>query len=471
MASLIIILSGCSSDAKDAAKEATLTPKEATQIAKEAYIYGFPLVLNYKTMYDYAVDTKSPEYKGDFNELGCVARVYTPEDRAVITPNSDTPYCMTWVDLRAEPVVFTIPEIEEERFYEVQLIDLYTHNFAYISTVATGNVPGTYLLTGPDWKGDVPKGITEVVPSETQLVFSIHRTQLFNPSDIDSLKEIQEAYHVEPLSAFLGKSVPPAAAAIHFPKWEAGAEFNAQSFAYLDFMLTLVKTPEEEQALMKRFAKIGLNGSGQFDIKKFSPEIQQALEEGVKEGLEAMKAFKDTASKDPLVSAKIFGTRAFLNESAKENYNLDDLFILRAVAAQSGIYGNSGDEAIYPTYFVDAEDAPLDASKNNYTMTFNKGEFPPVTAFWSLTMYDGKTQLLIDNPLKRYLLNSPMMDQFVLNKDGSLTLYVQKESPGKDLESNWLPAPDGPFYATLRLYGPKAEALEGKWVPPGLVKE
>lgn len=471
LASLIIILSGYSSDAKDAAKEATLTPKEATQIAKEAYVYGFPLVLNYKTMYDYAIDKKSPEYKGDFNELGCVARVYTPEDRAIISPNSDTPYCMAWVDMRAEPVVFTIPEIEKERFYEVQLIDLYTHKFAYISTVATGNVPGKYLLTGPDWKGEVPKGITKVIPSETQFLFSIHRTQLFNPSDIDDLKKIQEAYHVEPLSAFLGTKAPPAAAAIDFPKWEAGAEFNAQLFAYLDFMLTLVKTPEEEQALMKRFAKIGLDGNGKFDIKKFSPEIQKALEEGAKEGLAAIKAFGAKASKDPLVSAKVFGTRAFLNKSAKDNYNFDGLFMLRAAGAQRGIYGNSGAEAIYPTYLVDAEDTPLDASKNNYTMTFKKGEFPPVSAFWSLTMYDGKTQLLIDNPLNRYLLNSPMMEQFALNEDGSLTLYVQKESPGKELESNWLPAPDGPFYAVLRLYGPKKEALEGKWVSPPLVKE
>ncbi len=235
-------------------------------------------------------------------------------------------------------------------------------------------------------------------------------------------------------------------------------------------MLTLVKTPDEEQALMKRFTKIGLDGKGNFDIKKLSPEIQKALEEGAKEGLEAIKEFGAKASKDPLASAKVFGTRAFLNKSAKDNYKLDDLFMIRAVGAQLGIYGNSGEEAIYPTYLADAEGTPLDASKNNYTMTFKKEAFPPVTAFWSLTMYDGKTQLLIDNPLNRYLLNSPMMDQFVLNKDGSLTFYVQKESPGKDLESNWLPAPDGPFNAVLRLYGPKTEALEGKWTAPALVK-
>jgi len=451
------------------ATEAKLTAKEAKQIAKEAYVYGFPLVLNYKTMYSYAVDKKSPEYKGDFNTISSEARVFTPEDRAIITPNSDTPYSMTWVDLRAEPVVFTIPEIDKERFYEVQLIDLYTHNFAYISTVAKGNVPGNYLITGPGWSGEVPKGITEVIPCETQFFFSIHRTQLFNPDDIKTVKKIQDGYLVEPLSAFTGTKAPSAPAAIDFPKWKDGDEFNAQAFKYLDFMLTLVQTPPEEQALMERFAKIGLDGTGNFDIKKFSPEIQKALEEGAKEGLTAIKEFGAKASKDPLASAKVFGTRAFLNKSAKDNYKLDDLFMPRAVGAQMGIYGNSGAEAIYPTYLADAEGTPLDASKNNYTMTFKKGEFPPVTAFWSLTMYDGKTQLLIDNPLNRYLLNSPMMDQFVLSKDGSLTLYMQKESPGKELESNWLPAPDGPFYAVLRLYGPKSEALEGKWVAPKLV--
>jgi hypothetical protein len=420
-------------------------------------------------MHNYVIDKKSPEYKGDFNYLACVARVYTPEDKTIVTPNSDTPYCMSWVDMRAEPVVFTIPEIEKERFYQVQLIDLYTHNPAYISTIATGNVPGKYLLAGPDYNGELPKGITKVIPFETQLLFSIHRTQLFNSSDIDNVKKIQDAYRIEPLSTYLGAKAPSAAAAIDFPEWKEGAQFNAQLFNYLDFMLTLVETPQEEQALMERFAKIGL-GADKFDIKKFSPEIQKAIEEGVKDGLSAIKEFAKTNTSDPLFSAKTFGTRAFLNKSAKENYNIDELFILRAVAADLGLYGNSGDEAIYPTYFVDAQGSPLDASQNKYTLTFKKGEFPPVTAFWSFTMYDGKTQLLIDNPLNRYLLNSPMMDDFVMNEDGSLTIYVQKESPGKDLEANWLPAPNGPFYAVMRLYGPEKEALEGKWVNPPMIK-
>ena len=452
------------------ATEPKLSAKEAKAIAKEAYIYGLPMVLNYKTMYMYAVDKNSPEYKGEFNHLACMARVYTPEDKAIVTPNSDTPYCMVWGDMRVEPLVLTIPEIEKDRFYEVQLIDLFTHNFAYVSTVVTGNVPGKYLITGPDWKGKTPKGIKEVISSETQFLFSIFRTQLFNPDDLKNVKALQDAYRLEPLSAYLGIKAPAQATAIDFPQWKEGEQFTVGALKYLDFMLGLVKTPQEEQELMKRFAKLNLGTTDNFDINTFSPEIQKAIEEGIKEGFSEIEAYLTKYGADPLGSAKVYGTRAFLNKSAKENFELDTLFILRAAAAHMGIYGNSADEAIYPTYVLDTQGMPFDASKNNYRLTFQKGELPPVKSFWSLTMYDAKTQLLIDNPLNRYLLNSPMMDQFVFAEDGSLTLYIQKDSPGKKLESNWLPAPSGPFYAVMRLYGPKKKALEGKWVSPPLVK-
>ncbi len=460
---LVLAVSSCSS-------EPSLSSKEAKTIAKEAYVYGLPMVLNYKTMHNYVVDKNSPEYKGELNHLACMARVYTPEDKAIVTPNSDTPYCMAWGDLRAEPLVLTIPEIEKARFYEVQLIDLFTHNFAYVSTVATGNVPGKYLISGSAWEGEIPEEINGVIPCETDLLFTIIRTQLFNPDDLDNVEAIQNGYHLEPLSSYLGVKSPAAAPALDYPKWNEGEQFTAAAFNYLDFMLNLVDAPQEEQALMKRFAKIGLGTDSDFDFNAFSPEIQKAIEEGVQEGFAEVEAFLAKASTDPLSSAKIFGTREFLNKSSKENYKSDDLFILRAAAAHQGLYGNSGDEAIYPTYLVDAQGAPFDASKNNYTLTFKKGELPPVTAFWSLTMYDGKTQLLIENPLNRYLLNSPMMDQLVVAEDGSLTIYIQKESPGKEQEPNWLPAPDGPFYAVLRLYGPEQEALQGKWMSPPLVK-
>ena len=450
-----------------------LTPEEAKAIAKEAYIYGFPMVVNYKTMYMYAVDKNSPEYKGAFNNLACMARVYTPADKAIVTPNSDTPYCMAFGDVRTEPLVLTIPKIEKERFYEVQLVDLFTHNFAYVSTVATGNVPGNYLITGPDWKGEIPDGIKEVIPCETQILFAVIRTQLFNPDDLKNVKAIQAGYRFEPFSAFLGIEPPAPLPAIEFPEWKEGEQFNTGAFNYIDFMLSLVKTPPEEKELMKRFAKIGLGTDDKFDINKFSPEVQEAMAEGVKEGFAELETFIKKATADPLdrllATAKMFGTREFLKESAKNNYGLNNHYMLRTTAAHLGLYGNSGTEAIYPGYFVDNEGRKLDASGNSYKIVFEADQLPPVSAFWSLTMYDGKTQLLVENSLERYLLNSTMMDQFVIEEDGSLTLYIQKDSPGKTLEANWLPAPKGPFYLVLRLYGPQEAALTGKWVPP-LVK-
>jgi hypothetical protein len=182
-----------------------------------------------------------------------------------------------------------------------------------------------------------------------------------------------------------------------------------------------------------------------------------------------MEAFVAKHSADPLISGKLFGTRRFLEQSAAANFQSDDIDILRTVAAHMGLYGNSAAEAIYPTFLADADGNPLDGSTHSYTMTFAEGQLPPVQAFWSLTMYDGATQLFIDNPIDRYLLNSTMMDDFRFNDDGSLTLLIQKESPGKKLEANWLPGPDGPFYMVLRLYGPEETALDGTWTPPQVV--
>ena len=446
-----------------------ITSQEAKQIAEEAYIYGFPMVVNYKTMYFYAVLPESPEYKGGFNVLKSEARVYTPEDKAIVTPNSDTPYGMGWFDLSTEPFVIHVPEMEPERFYQVQLIDLYTHNYAYISTVATGNQPGKYLLAGPGWQGDVPADISAVIPSETSMIFMIVRTQLFNPDDLGRVKEIQQAFKFEPLSAYAGTPTPPAAPAIAFPDWIEGSQFDARAFNYIDFMMGLTGRHPNEAAMYARFAKIGLGTGEGFDIDKVSPETREALEAGIKDGFAAMEGVIAKLITDPLSSAKVFGTREFLTQSA-QNFGLDKLWLLRMTGAHLGLYGNSGKEALYPTYQTDADGEPLNANENNYTLTFPKGKLPPVKAFWSLTMYDGKTQLLVDNHLDRYLLNSPMMDQFSLNEDGSLTLYIQRDHPGADKEFNWLPAPDGPFYLVLRLYGPEEKVLAGQWQHPPLQK-
>lgn len=474
----LVMLFGCTKEeTTETQKQVTatkstqeLTPDEAKAIAKEAYVYGFPMVVNYKTMYMYVLNEKSPEYKGPFNYLGCDARLFTPEDKAVVTPNSDTPYCMFWVDLRQEPVVVSVPEMEPERFYHFQLIDLYTHNFAYIGTLTTGNGSGKYLIAGPGWKGQKPEGINEVINCETDIFFVVVRTQLFNPEDIDNVKKIQDAYDLKGLSAYLGRQAPPAAPRIDFPEWKEGEQFTAGSFNYIDFMLNLVNPVDEEKELMKRFAKIGLGTDEPFDINTFSPEIAEAIKGGVKDGFKEIEAFIAKETKDPLGSAKIFGTREFLTKSATANYGLTNFYILRAVAAHMGLYGNSGAEAIYPLYMADSDGMPLNASDNKYTLTFKSEDLPPVKSFWSLSMYDGKTQLFIENLLDRYLLNSTMMDQFKKDTNGSITFYIQKDSPGKDKESNWLPAPDGPLYMVMRLYGPEPDALEGRWTPPKVEK-
>ncbi len=466
LAVILVVIAGCG-----VAPDEAMNSEEAQAIAKDAYIYGFPMVMNYKTLYNYVIDTSNPEYKGPFNHLSCDARLFTPDDKAVVTPNADTPYCMFWLDLRAEPMVLSVPEMEKKRFYHFQLIDLYTHNFAYVGTLTTGNGAGTFLLAGPDWHGEKPEGVTDVIRSETGFVFNVTRTQLFGPDDLARVEEIQDAYDLQPLSAFLGTEAPPAEPMPDFPVWDEGAQFDERFFGYLDLMMALLEKPGAgEEPLWGQLARLGIGPENSFDFAALTPEIQEALQAGVKEGFGAIEEFVGQYSSDPLVSGKVFGTRGFLAASAQTNYGLESVDILRAVAAHMGLYGNSAAEAIYPTYLIDAEQQPLNASTNRYTMTFEEGKFPPVKAFWSLTMYDGATQLFIDNPLDRYLLNSTMMEQFQVAKDGSLTLYIQKDSPGKENGDNWLPAPDGPFYMVLRLYGPEAAALEGVWTPPPAVR-
>jgi hypothetical protein len=446
-----------------------ISAEAAQAIAQEAYIYGFPMVMNYKTLYNYAIDTQSPDYKGPFNQLACVARLFTPDDKAVVTPNADTPYCMFWMDLRAEPLVLSVPEMEPERFYHFQLIDLYTHNFAYVGTLTTGNGAGKYLLAGPNWQGEKPAGIDAVLQSETDFIFNVTRTQLFRPEDLERVIEIQTSYGLQSLSEFLGTAAPAAAPSIDFPEWVEGAQFDERFFGYFTFILSLLGSPlESEQPLWERFAQIGLTPHTDFDLAAQPPEIQAALKAGAKTGFAAMENFIKQVVSDPVSSAKIFGTREFLQQSAQNNYGQDTPYLLRAAAAHQGLYGNSGAEAIYPTYFVDADGQPLDASTRRYTLTFAKGTLPPVKAFWSLTMYDGRTQLFIDNPLNRYLLNSTMMDHFRWEADGSLVLHIAKACPDADYEPNWLPAPDGPFYMVMRLYGPELAALSGAWKPPQL---
>lgn len=438
---------------------------EAKDIAEEGFIYGLPLVMNYAVMQEYAVDKNSGQYKAPFNEIKNLHHVATPEDTAVITPNSDTPYSVLWLDLRAEPMVISVPVTEKDRYYSVQLIDGNTYNYGYIGTRATGTEAGDYLAVGPDWKGATPTGIKKVFRSTTPFTLVVIRTQLFNAADISNVVKIQAGYKAQPLSAFLKQPAPPVAPKINFvPATTAGIKDNF--FEYLDAALQFVPETPRDKAIRAKLAKIGVGPGKTFAFKDLSLEHKAEILVGMKQG--DAKVDKWLAGGNKNINGwnvgSFFGDEAF--------YNGD--WAMRAGSAKGGLYGNDSVEAMYPYTRTDATGELLDGSKHKYTITFAPGQLPPVNAFWSVTMYDGKSQLLVKNPINRYLINSPMLSAMKKDADGSLTLYIQKDSPGADKEANWLPAPNDKIYLVMRLYWPKPTppsilpAGQGTWQPPGI---
>ena len=252
---------------------ADVTPDEARTIVKEAYIYGYPMVDSYRIQYDYFVDEKAPEYKGPWNVIHNIPRVYTPADKAIQTPNSDTPYSFLGVDLRAEPLVLTVPEFPKDRYYSIQFIDAYTFNFAYAGSRTTGNEAGSIMLAGPNWKGEKPQGIKEVIQSETEINTLLYRTQLFDPSDLDNVKRIQSEYKVQPLSQFLGQPAPAPGPAIDYikPLSQEEQKSSLELFNILNFVLQFCPTVPSEKELMERFAKVGIGAGKTFDPKEAFP--------------------------------------------------------------------------------------------------------------------------------------------------------------------------------------------------------
>ena len=450
-------------DKNDEKKPGAIAIKDIT---REAYTYGFPMLMNYGVMHAYFIDRNSGQFKAPFNTISNEARVFTPKDTAIVTPNSDTPYSFIGLDLRAEPIVLCVPKIDAKRYYDVQLIDMYTFNYGYMGSRTTGNDAGCFAIAGPDWKGDDPAGIKKVFRSETQFGLVGIRTQLFGPDDMPNVVKIQAGYKVQPLSQFLNQPALPAAPPIDFPPFTRD-DMKTPFAKYLNFVLQFCPPVEAETALRAKFATIGIEAGKPFDFDKLSEAHKAEMALGIKEAYDAIDNKRDNFAKpvNGWMIGSILGDRAFFNGD----------FLLRAAGALAGIYGNSAEEAVYPLAKHDANGEPLDGSKHDYTLTFAAGEFPPVNAFWSVTMYDGKTQLLIENPMNRYLINSPMLPRLTKNPDGSLTLYIQKDSPGRGKESNWLPAPNGPIYMVMRLYWPKKEPPsilppgEGTWKPPAIV--
>ena len=375
---------------------------ETKAIAEEGFIYGLPIVMNYAVMNEFAVDKNSGQFKAPFNQINNEARVFTYKDTAVVTPNSDTPYSMLWLDLRAEPMVISVPAVEKERYYSVQLIDGNTYNYGYIGSRATGNEAGRLhggrpRLEGRDARRASRRSSTR--PRRSRSPSSAPSSS--TPADMPNVMKVQAGYKVQPLSAFLKQPAPPAAPEIDFlPATTAGIK---------DELLRVSRRRAAVRARRRRRTRRSApswpaSASGRARpstsrISRWSTRPPSCWR--MKEGDDKVDKYLASGMKDinGWKVGSLFGDRAF--------YNGD--WLKRAAAAKGGIYGNDAVEAMYPMTRVDATGETLDGSKHNYTLTFPAGQLPPVNAFWSVTMYDGKTQLLIENPINRYLINSPML--------------------------------------------------------------
>lgn len=421
--------------------------------AKDAFIYGYPMVDLYNILYKYAGDPASPEYKAPLNHLYNTRRVATPEDRAIVAPNCDTPYSYAWLDLRAEPVVISMPPFEPNRYVSLMVSDLYTYIVGYVTPRTNGSEGGDFLIAGPGWAGEPPPGIERVFSAPTQLALAFFRTQLFGADDLHTVWQIQDSFKVQPLSSFLGAAAPPPATT---PVWIEPIDVRKEPasprfFTVLNWMLQYMPELADEQALRSRLATIGIEPGLAFA----EPEdaLRSELVQGMEAGQQAMVAYLGKVKS----SGELFGSRAFLGHN----------YINRAVGAMVGILGNSAEEYLGIGYHGDAGGQPFDGS-HSYRIKFTPETMPPVKAFWSITAYDA-AMLLYANPIDRYVINSPLVKDLIKDDDGGFTLYVQHESPGADRAQNWLPVPAGKFNLTFRAYQPEQAILDFTYHAPPVV--
>ena len=427
-----------------------VTPAEAKKIAKEAYIFNYPLVMMYRTMYLQSIDAKSKSYSGGFGKwlhLG----TSSPKDTDIVSPNNDSPYSYAWVDTRAEPWVLTMPKIEAKRFYTSQWDDLWGFVIGNAGSVDDGNDGVSVLLASPTWKGKLPKGVKRVIQGDTEFLGTLTRTQLIEPKDLPNVQKIQKEFELQPLSAYLGKAAPKAAARIQWKPWKDGVETTDQFWSYVNFLLSYTTPNPQDKPVQDRMGKIGLVAGKPWDSSALGKDVRVAIAAGMKEALADLKK-GSTHITDPSL---FFRSRK----------DLDKDYFNRALGVNVGIFGNVKKVSVYFATAKDDKGELFDGSKHNYSITFTADQIPPAKNFWSFTMYKLPQRWLVDNSINRYAIGSatPGLEKAA---DGSITLYFQAKSPGKDKESNWLPAPEGPFWPILRTYGPGKAILDKTWKLP-----
>ena len=441
------------------ADEAAAKEKEALETGIDAYVYGYPLVTMEMTR---RVMTNVAQPEGTRAPMGVFVKMRsypTAAFRDVTAPNADTLYTTTWLDVSKEPWVLSIPDMKD-RYYLFPMLDGWTDVFQVPGKRTTGTKAQKYAITGPGWTGTLPEGVTEY-KSPTGMVWILGRIYCTGtPEDYKAVHTLQDKFSVVPLSAY-GKPYTPPVGKVdpnQDMKTPVREQVNAMDgAAYFKLLAELLKTnpPAAEDApMVVKLAKVGIVPGQDFDVSKLDPAVTKALQTVPKAAQEKIMAeFKNMGAP---VNGWTYSTKLGI-------YGTE--YLARALVTAIGLGANRGQDAIYPTSETDADGKPYDGA-NKYVMHFDKGGMPPVDGFWSLTMYDAD-YFFVPNKLNRYTLSQ--RNKLKANPDGSTDLYIQKDSPGKDKESNWLPAPEGKFILMLRLYWPKEtppSIIDGSWQPP-----
>jgi len=458
---------GLTTTAMAAEKNAVLTPdeaiaKQAYALGVQAYIWGYPMVVMQKSRDAMTLAGDAPvtpeqfsktgQFFAPVNQVGTAWGMLGPKFSAVQSGNSDTLYSVTWFDSSKEPYVLHIPDAMG-RYYTYQFIDAFTNNFHYASTRTEGSQDQRYALVAPGWKGKLPEGVVRV-DCPTPTGFIIGRWFVKDENDVAAVNALQKQVTMTPLSSYGNEYTPPKVNVKPAKKYTGDLAF----FEQLGDTLVINGAPASDAGLLGLLKNIGLTVDRGFDASGLSDEEKKALAQAVTEG-NAMLAAK-SASMGKEVNG--WQLSPVLDEYFGNNY------LFRAAIGYQAMFVNTPIEAYYPGVFLDASGNTLDGSTGKYTMTFDKGETPPVGAFWSTTLYDAKKRLMTENSINRYKIGSA--DKLKTDTDGATTLYIQNESPGKDKESNWLPAPNEPFYMLFRMYLPDIEVLNGQYELPGVVR-
>jgi len=442
-------------------KTKTISPDEAKTLAKDAFLFGMPLVF-FEKQFDFNASVTQPTgLKAPVNQFGHSRAYPDASNRLVVGFNVDTLYSFASLDLSQEPLILSVPPMGE-RYWIMQLVDAWNGvPAAPGSRTHGGNSARDFAITGPHWKGELPAGVEEL-KSTTDLTIVAARVYSSGVEDYAIVNQLQDQYKLTPLSKWGSDYVPPE----HVPVKEGvdGTTLVNQQFMalspeqfYQSLNRLLVGNPAypDDAPALKTFEKLGVGPGAEFSLADFSPEVVEAIAEGLTAGKVEM-----------LANAKNVGENKNGWQLAYDVGRYGTRYAYRAAWTLIGIGGNLLEDAIYPTTIIDADGNPLDGA-NQYAITFTKDGIPPAKAFWSLTMYDIESYL-VPNVLNRYSLGDRSGLDYAL--DGSLTLYIQKDNPGSAKETNWLPAPDGPFRLALRLYAPAEDVINRRWLPPAVKK-